>query len=464
MSSASSLTRALCAIALALPLHAGLASAEEREEDLTTLGLEELMNIEVTSVSKKLEKRSGAAAALYVITEEDIRRSGATSIPEALRLVPGVEVSRIDSNKWAIGVRGFGSRLARSMLVLIDGRSVYTPLFAGTYWEVQDTLLEDIDRIEVIRGPGGTLWGANAVNGVINIITKHSRDTQGLLATAGGGTEERAFGSARYGGTLGETFTYRLYGKYFDRDGGFVPRGDDYDAWSMSRGGFRTDWAMGPQDTLKVQGDLYDGDAGQHAVITRFRPPFTQVVEDDATLSGANLLGRWRHEVSDRSDLALQAYYDNTYRREPSFRERRNTFDLDFQHRFGIPWRQEIIWGLGYRLTADNTGSVPTIVFRPRDRSDDLYSLFAQDEVTVIEDKLRLIVGSKFEHNDYSGFEFQPSGRLVWTPAGSHVVWGSISRAVRTPSRLDHDLELTAPPIAPGTFPRLAYLGVVHDH
>jgi iron complex outermembrane recepter protein len=452
---ASLATRILCALVLALPLHAVVASAEEPESDLTALGLEDLMNIEVTSVSRKREKRSGAAAALYVITQEDIRRSGATSIPEALRLAPGIEVSRIDANKWAIGVRGFGSRLARSMLVLIDGRSVYTPLFAGTYWEVQDTLLEDVDRIEVIRGPGGTLWGANAVNGVINIITKHSRDTQGGLLTGGGGTEERAFGGARYGGKLGDSLTYRVYGKYFDRDGGFMPGGDDYDAWHMSRGGFRTDWQMGPQDTLKLQGDLYDGDAGQRTAITRFRPPFPEVVDKDATLSGSNMLGRWRHVVSDSSDLALQAYYDNTYRREVTFRERRDTFDLDFQHRFGIPWRQEIIWGLGYRLTADDTSAVRTIIIDPRDRTDHLYSVFVQDEITLVEDVLRLIAGSKFEHNDYSGFEYQPSGRLVWTPTGSHVVWGAVSRAVRTPSRIDHDLELTSGPTAPDTFLRL---------
>jgi iron complex outermembrane receptor protein len=225
------------------------------QTNLKQLSLEQLMNIEVTSVAKKEQRVAETAAAIFVITQEDIRRSGVTSIPEALRLAPGVEVSRIDSNKWSIGVRGFGSRLSRSVLVLIDGRSVYTPLFAGVYWEVQDTLLEDIDRIEVIRGSGGTLWGANAVNGVINIITKSAGETQGLLATAGGGSEEKGFGGFRYGGKVGQDFSYRVYGKGFRRDAQFTPHVSDFDDWQMGQGGFRTDWDLRKTDHVTIQGD-----------------------------------------------------------------------------------------------------------------------------------------------------------------------------------------------------------------
>jgi iron complex outermembrane recepter protein len=411
---------------------------------LKQLSLEQLMDVEVTSVAKKEQKVGETAAAIFVITQEDIRRSGVTSIPEALRLAPGVEVSRVDANKWSIGVRGFGSRLSRSVLVLIDGRSVYTPLFAGVYWEVQDTLLEDIERIEVIRGPGGTLWGANAVNGVINIITKSATETHGLLATAGGGSEEKGFGGLRYGGKVGEDFSYRVYGKGFRRDGQFTPHVNDFDDWQMGQGGFRTDWNLNKEDNLTIQGDAYQGKSGQRTTVSSLTTPFSSIVEKDAGLSGMNLLGRWSRTLSETSNLALQIYYDRTFRREPTFQERRNTVDFDFQHRFKVTGHQELIWGLGYRYTKGDTESVPTIVFSPRNRADNLYSAFIQDEIVLVEDRLRLTVGSKFEHNDYSGFEFQPSARVLWTPAERHYLWASISRAVRTPSRVEQDLALTA--------------------
>ena len=411
---------------------------------LKQLSLEDLMNIEVTSVSKKEQKWAETPAAIYVITEEEILRSGATSIPEALRLAPGVEVSRIDANKWSIGVRGFGSRLSRSVLVLIDGRSVYTPLFAGVYWEVQDTLLEDIDRIEVIRGSGGTLWGANAVNGVINIITKSADQTQGLLATAGGGSEEKAFGGLRYGGKIGQDFSYRAYAKGFRRDAQFTPHVSDFDDWEMGQGGFRTDWDLHERDSLTIQGDIYKGKSGQRTGVSSFSAPFSTIVEKDTDFSGMNLLGRWSRILSETSNLAFQFYYDRTLRREPSFQERRNTADFDFQHRFKVMGRQELTWGLGYRYTEGDTHSVPTIAISPRSRADNLFSAFVQDEIVLVEDSLRLTVGSKFEHNDYSGFEFQPSLKLLWTPAARQVLWASFSRAVRTPSRVEHDLALTA--------------------
>jgi iron complex outermembrane receptor protein len=415
-------------------------TAQQESTDLTELSLEDLMTTEVTSVSKKAESRSTAADAVYVITSEEIIRSGARTLADALRLAPGMQVARIDANKWAVGVRGFASRLARSVLVLVDGRSVYTPLFAGTYWEVQDTLLEDVDRIEIIRGPGGTLWGANAFNGVINIITKSARRTQGGYLTGGGGTEERAFGGIRYGGRIGETGYYRAYARGFARDAGFNATGPEYDDWRMGRSGFRTDWELGPHDALTVQGDVYQGTAGQRASISRLRAPFTRVVLEDADLSGANVLGRWTRVFSPRSDVSLQVYYDNTYRQEPTFRETRNTGDLDFQHRLQLSSWQEVIWGLGYRVSADRIDSVPTLVIDPAARTDNLVSAFLQDEFTLVPERLRLTLGTKLEHNDYTGVEVQPSGRLLFTPPDPrHTVWASVARAVRTPSRIEHD-------------------------
>jgi iron complex outermembrane receptor protein len=422
------------------------AQAPSSLPDLKQLSLEQLMNVEVTSVAKKDQRVAETAAAISVITQEEIRRSGVTSIPEALRLAPGVTVSRIDGNSWAIGIRGFGSGLSRSVLVLIDGRSVYTPLFAGVYWDVQDTLLEDIDRIEVIRGPGGTIWGANAVNGVINIITKGTTETQGLLATAGGGSEEKGFGSLRYGGKIGQDFSYRLYGKGFRRDGQFTPHLSDVDDWQMGQGGFRADWDLHERDKLTFQGDAYKGYTGLRTRVSSFSAPFSAIVEKDTDLSGMNLLGRWNRALSETSNLALQIYYDRTFRREPTFEEERNTVDFDFQHRFKLTGRQELIWGLGYRFTKGDTKSVPTLVISPRNRADNLFSAFLQDEIVLVEDLLRLTVGSKFEHNDYTGFELQPSGRLLWTPAARHVLWASISRAVRTPSRVDRDVAASSAP------------------
>jgi iron complex outermembrane receptor protein len=435
---------ALVVLFLSLPYPCSAAQQASQLADLKQLSLEQLMNVEVTSVAKKEQRVADTAAAIFVITQEDIRRSGVTSIPEALRLAPGVEVSRIDANKWSIGVRGFGSRLSRSVLVLMDGRSVYSPLFAGVYWEVQDTLLEDVDRIEVIRGPGGTLWGANAVNGVINIITKSATETQGLLVTGGGGSEEKGFGGLRYGGKIGEDFSYRLYGKGFRRDGQFTAHASDFDDWQNGQGGFRTDWNLNKDDSLTIQGDAYQGKSGQRTTVSSFSAPFSAVVRDDTDFSGMNLLGRWRRTLSETSNLAFQVYYDRTFRREPTFQERRNTVDLDFQHRFKITGHQELTWGLGYRFTRGDTESAPTIVFSPRNRADNLASAFLQDEIVLVENTLRLTVGSKFEHNDYSGFEFQPSARLLWTPAERHYLWAAISRAVRTPSRVEEDLALTA--------------------
>ena len=426
-----------------------VAAAEPQNSapSLKQLSLEQLMDVEVTSVAKKEQRVADTAAAIFVITQENIRRSGATSIPEALRLAPGVTVNRINANQWAIGVRGFGTDLSRSVLVLIDGRSVYTPLFAGVYWDIQDTMLEDIEHIEVIRGTGGTIWGANAVNGVINIITKSAAETQGLLVTAGGGSEEKVFGGLRYGGKVGETFSYRVYAKGFRRDAQFTPHVSDFDDWQKGQGGFRADWDLNKDNNLTFQGDIYEGRSGVRMRVSSFTAPFSAFVASDADVSGMNLLGRWRRSLSESSDLTLQVYYDRTFRREPRFHEERNTVDFDFQHRFKLTAQQELIWGLGYRYTRGDTESLPTVVISPQNRGDNLFSAFIQNEIMFLQDRLRLTIGSKFEHNDYSGFEFQPSARLLWKPADQHSVWASISRAVRTPTRVDEDIAVSDAPM-----------------
>jgi len=421
------------------------SDTQANNDDLKHLSLEQLANVEVISASKEPVTVARTPAAIYVLTSEDIRRSGATSIPEALRLVPGVEVARIDSNKWSLGVRGFTGRLSRSVLVLIDGRSVYTPLFAGVYWEVQDTLLEDVDRIEVIRGPGGTIWGANAVNGVINIVTKNSKDTHGMLASAGGGNVDQGFVNFRLGsGNKNKNVNYRIYGKGFTRGSEFHSDSRDFDDWRIGQGGFRTDWNLHERDTLTVQGDLYEGIAGQRVGITSYSPPSITNVEQTAKLAGGNLLGRWRRDLATGSDIQMQAYYDRTNREDVSLAEARNTFDVDLLHHFALPRGQDFIWGLGARLSVgDATQVVPTVVVTPNQFTDKLYSAFIQDEIPIVQNRLSLMIGSKFLHNNYSGFDVQPSARLLWTPRQQHSLWAAITRAVRTPSRVEEDLQLT---------------------
>jgi iron complex outermembrane receptor protein len=412
------------------------------------------MAIPVTTVSRTPQPFSQSAAAISVITHDDIRRSGATSIPEALRLVPGLEVARVDSHQWAISSRGFNDVFANKLLVMIDGRSVYTPLFSGVFWDAQDTLMEDIDRIEVIRGPGASLWGANAVNGVINIITKSAKDTQGFLVSAGGGTEERGFGSFRYGGKINDETFFRIYGKYFDRDSSAMLGGDDaHDAWQMGRGGFRLDWQPGDPNLVTLQGEVYGGELDQ--LLRRVEPvaPYNFFLDEDTfAISGGNVLGRWTHTISENSNFSLQSYYDRTYRDTAIFREDRDTYDIDFQHRFPIGERQNIIWGAGYRNTGDDVRNSFDISLDPESRRLQLFSAFVQDEIPLVESNLVFTIGSKFEHNDFTGFEVQPSARLLWTPHEKHTLWASVSRAVRTPSRAEADVRLNVQPgPAPGS-------------
>jgi iron complex outermembrane receptor protein len=424
---------------------AGLVRAGQGTgEPLKQLSLEALGNTEVTSVSKEPVKVTRTPAAIYVITQDDIRRSGVTSIPDALRLAPGVEVVRVDSNKWSVGVRGFASRLSRSVLVLIDGRSVYTPLFAGVYWEVQDTLLADIDRIEVIRGPGGTIWGPNAVNGVINIITKSAKDTHGMLASTGGGNVDQGLAGFRYGGGNGRNLNYRVYGKGFTRGPEFHSDHREFDDWRLGQAGFRTDWDLNSRDTVTVQGDLYTGLAGESTGIATYSPPAMTTVMQNGELSGGNLLGRWRRVMGEGSDVQVEAYYDRTSRREPSFAEVRSTFDIDFVHHLTLPGRQDFGWGLGVNVSSgDASVVVPTILFTPNQRTNQLYSAFLQDDIPLVRNHLWLTVGSKFLHNDYTGFEIQPAARILWTPSARQTLWAAVTRAVRTPSRIEEEDLLT---------------------
>ena len=396
---------------------------------LKKLSLTELMDIEVTSVSKRPEKLSETASAIQVITQDDIRRSGVSSLPEALRLASNLEVAQVDSRQWAISARGFNNTTANKMLVLIDGRTVYTPLYAGVFWDVQDPFIEDIDRIEVISGPGATLWGANAVNGVINVTSRNSKDTQGLLFSGGGGTELRGLSSVRYGGQLSSNAHYRVYGKFFDRGSGVLTNGQDAaNGWHMGQGGFRVDWDASKANLFTLQGDLYTGRMGQRNM-------------DDTAVDGGNVVGRWSHRFSERSDLKLQLYYDRTHRRVPNtFAEVLDTYDVDFQHRFPLGDRHSIVWGLGYRLNRDDVTNSPGLAFLPARVSRQSFSGFVQDEIALVKDRLQLTIGTKIEHNEFTGYEYEPSGRVAWKASRRQMIWGAISRAVRTPSRIDREL------------------------
>jgi iron complex outermembrane receptor protein len=448
--------------AMATQAHAADAELlQEQPSDLTELSLEELLNVEVTSVTKQAQPLAQTAAAIFVLTQEDIRRSGATSIPEALRMVPGLQVARLDSNKWAITSRGFNGRFANKLLVLIDGRTVYTPLFSGVYWDVQDTMMEDIDRIEVIRGPGATLWGANAVNGVINVITKKAKDTQGGLLVSGAGTEERGFTGIRYGTTLSDRTHVRAYGKFFARDDQATATGDPAtDPWHQARGGMRVDHSAGNGDLLTLQGDFYQGKYRERATSPTLTAPFSSTSDLKGQVTGGNLLGRWTHELSPTSGFTLQLYYDRSERATPQLAEKRDIADIDFQHHLAVATRHNLVWGLGYRFTNDQLLNSQNIQLVPASRVLSLWSGFVQDEITVVPKTLTLTLGSKIEHNDLSGLVIQPNGRLRWTPTDHQTIWASVSRAVRTPSRAEDDIRInhstTPPSVATGGLPALS--------
>ncbi|MGB5541084.1 MAG: TonB-dependent receptor [Gammaproteobacteria bacterium] len=430
-------------------------------EDLTDMSLEALMNIEITSVRKRPQKKSEAAAAVFVIKQADLHRWGVTNIPDALRRVPGLQVARIDANKWAITARGFNSRFANKLLVLIDGRSVYTPLFTGVYWDANEVMLEDVERIEVIRGPGGSLWGANAVNGVINIITRSAADTQGTLVAAGAGNEEDGFVSLRHGATTADGRNYRVYGKFHTVDTGApidigLPQTAAHDDSEFAQTGFRMDWVNANGDSQTLQGDVYDGHSDQQLLIATAPAALT----DNATYNGGNLLYRWSQTRNPNSDYSLQAYYDYVHLDSATLYENRHTLDIDFQHHFLAREHHELMWGLNYRFIHDNAETTRIFSLSPSRRDSSLLSAFVQDEIRLFQDRGRLTLGSKFEHNDFSGFEIQPNARFSWLTDAGHTLWGAVSRAVRTPARGEHDVSLTVlPPPNPPGLPPLTVLG-----
>jgi iron complex outermembrane recepter protein len=417
-------------------------AAGQDATELKRLALEDLMEVDVTSVSRRTEPISEAPAAVDVITGDQIRRSGATTLAEVLRLATGLEVARVDGTTWAISARGFNGTASNKLLVLMDGRSVYTPLFSGVFWDVQDTFLADVDRIEVIRGPGATLWGANAVNGVINIITRPASRTQGGRIEVASGNQERGFAAMRYGDELGRSAHYRAYAKFNNQDPQLTQSGASAgDPLRRVQLGGRIDWAVSPKTQIAVIGD---GNAGSMGRVDR---PTTDVHD-------ANILARIRHETARGAELQLQAYYDRTFRSTPgSFEEDRGTWDLDVQYRTRVNGRHMLLAGGGYRLSRDRT-SVPPMpggavgaaaVFAPASRQAALLAGFAQDEITVIPKRVTLTVGARGEHNEFSGFEFQPTVRARWIPKPRNILWGAVSRAVRTPTRLDVDIRLVLP-------------------
>ena len=410
---------------------------------------------EVSTITRTKTTVRQIPAAVTVVTSEMIRRSGANNLPDVLRMVPGVQVARLDANKWSISIRGFNGRFANKLLVQIDGRSVYTPLFGGTFWDVQDVPLDNIDRIEIVRGPGATVWGANAVNGVINIITKNASETQGLYLRGGAGTEERGFTTAQYGGRISDAMSYRVYGKWFERDKSFEADQTTHDDWRQARGGFRVDWEPDDVDHVKLQGDFYGGTSGQRSIYpTLGNADFVELLNEDAQVQGENLVFNWTRTLSDDEDWSLTMFYDRTGRELDGigFRENRRTFDVDFQRGKQMGCYNRVVWGLGYRHSADEiNGGAFSLSYDPIFRHDETYSGFIQDEIKLTE-SLSATLGAKMSDNNYTGFEFQPTARLVWTPSETLSVWSSISRAVRTPTRSADDVRLIQPPIPLGIF------------
>ncbi|WP_457575794.1 TonB-dependent receptor plug domain-containing protein [Desulfomarina sp.] len=417
------------------------ATGDDSLDYLKGLNIEDLLRTQVTSASKRPESLTDTATAVFVITAEDIKRTGARNIPEALRMVPGIQVSQLDSNKWIISARGFGELFSNKLLVLMDGRSVYTPLFSGVFWDVQDTVMEDIDRIEVIRGPGATLWGANAVNGVINIITKSTSETMGGLVSLEGGSYDPLIATARYGGAIGKTGGYRFYMKGAEHNEFPLEDGTDgKDDWDMMQGGFRVDLEPERERRIRVQGDIQRGNEGVAYSFPGF--PGQENLDTDFNTFTGNLLTRWEGDFSNGNLVSLQAYWDYTEKDLLIVEEKRTTFDLDFQYVWTASSYHDVVWGLGYRVSSDEITSTQYTYFNPGERTDELFSAFIQDEIILVDNRWWLTVGSKFEHNDYSGFEVQPNMRMRWKTSNDQTFWTSVSRAVRTPARADHDMTI----------------------
>ena len=440
--------------AMLVGLSLGLAAASAADRDpvnhaspgVADLSLEDLVNVKVTSVSKQEENLNDAAAAIFVLSNDDIRRSGATTVADALRLVPGLQVAAIDSGNWAVSARGFNSQFANKLLVMIDGRTVYSPLFSGVYWDAQQLFLDDVDRIEVIRGPGATVWGANAVNGVINILSRSARETQGSLLYGGGGDVHLALGGARYGGKINDETYYRIYGTYQLHNDFQQANGQSAnDGWDLGKGGFRVDHYTGNDGQLTWQGDGYAGN----------------LADRTGDVQGFNTLGRWTQPISERSSYEVQAYFDHTFRNDALAETSVDTADLTFQHTFGLGERNDVIWGFGYRFSSArlHEGHTPAITILDDHIPLNLLSAFIQDEFKIIPDQLTFTLGTKIEHNDFTGIEVQPSARLMYKPTGKQTVWAAVSRAVRTPSVQEGKNTIAFDLGAPGSDPMPTLFG-----
>lgn len=410
----------------------GWAQAKQRE--FVDLSLQELADIEIFSVSKKYEPLTQAPAAAYVITSQDIQRSGATTLQEALRLAPNLQVARSNARNYAISARGFNNIFANKLLVMMDGRVLYSPLYSGVFWDAQDYMLEDIDRIEVISGAGGTLWGTNAVNGVIQIITKSAKDTQGGLVSAGGGNKF-SYGSARYGGKLDNGGHYRIYSKVSEHEDLENRAGFDLsDGWRRNQAGFRFDWDEDPSNSTSIQGNFYDGTLNQFGT-------------NDIYIAGGNFRGLFKKVLDDGSDISLRSWLDYTHRDQPNaFRENLTTWDIELRHNLKLAQGHALAYGGGYRIASENIENEVNFAFWPDDKTLHWVNLFAQDDIKLNE-KLRLILGLRLEHNTYTNLEYLPNARLAWNPTEEQMLWTSASRAVRAPSRIDR--EFFAPADAP---------------
>jgi iron complex outermembrane receptor protein len=426
---------------LAIPASPAGAS---QTSDLTQKSLEDLMSIEVTSVSKKEQKTSQAAAAIFVISREDIRHAGALNIPDLLRMVPGLDVAQIDAGNWAISSRGFNGQYSNKLLVLVDGRTVYSPIFAGVFWDAQNVPLDSIERIEVIRGPGAAIWGSNAVNGVINIITLSAGDTQGGYIAAGAGSASIGPEAIRYGGKARGLGAYRVSAEGFHINAlPTTARLDGHDDWRLVHGGFRTDAALSTRDSLTSEGEIYQGNAGEIAFFpTSLVPPENATAALRDRYSGGNLLTRWKRTFSPGSQTSLQVYFDRTARSDSTYNLGQNIFDIDFQHHIVRGARQDVVWGLGYRVSSGEMPPTLRISATPENRRTELFSSFVQDEISLRTDRIHLSLGARLEHNDYTGFDVQPSARMVWTPNRRNSIWGAVSHADRTPARTDTDFRV----------------------
>ena len=427
-------------------------------DDLADFSLEELLNTEITTLSRKAESLTGAPAAVHVITRSDIRRSGARSIPELLRLVPGMQVAQLDGNKWAVTARGANGRYAPRLLVLMDGRTLYNPMLSGVQWDVQDTDLSAIERIEVIRGPGATMWGSNAVNGIVNIITKHAADTQGGTIGVVGG--QQGYETVmRYGVESGDS-AFRLFGKYYDRDGNVSLSGADTEDYSeMVRFGGRYDWDGSDSDEFTLTFEVYDGEAGEYRISRMPAPPYQEFLDTASETSGGYLMGRWSRKYSDTSALEIRAYFDSHARDVYTYTEDVDTVDVDLQHSFAVGGRHEWIWGLSYRSSSDTTTDSFEIQILPLNATNKRVTAFVQDEISLLDGRARLMLGSKFEHNDASdsNVEIEPSIRMSFNTSDKSAIWAAVSQAVRVPSRGERGGKVISATLPPGADPQLPF-------